>query len=143
MGSQACRQIARVLAAAMIGSCQAHAEPASSPVAEHHVNAKSRIVDTKFACADGERLFSVRYEDNSATVSFVSGTRKGKAVPLSDAKRITQGLSKLDSVSYIYPQCGTSSDLLLAIGRSGRRQAFVAIVWSNEQIEVSTPQMTQ
>jgi hypothetical protein len=115
----------------LICSAGASAEGPSSKriFSEHHRNPQSRIVQTSYVCPDGRRSIIVRYDD-VPRARVVRLVRNGVPAPSSVVRQVNGLLAYLDSLTGLYPQCGSNDDTFSASGRKDKAHAAILIHWS-------------
>jgi len=107
-------------------------------VVRHPVKADSRIVETRYRCAGGERRFSVRYDKSGMT--FLGGVRKGRRLPAAEAARATAGLRQFDAVFTFNPECSETFDSIIILGRVGKDRMIAFLLWEDRRVTVSAPE---
>ena len=124
--------------ALLVASCTAAAAQGlpSPPMAEHHAKPVSRTVVTTYRCADGERSVTVSYDRTSrGRVSKL--VRNGRSAEPAVLDKLDTLLERLDSVSHVYPECGSRTDLLIVDGTRNRERSGLVIHWTDTDVTLA------
>lgn len=109
------------------------------PAAIHLLPPQSHTVTSSYACPKGQRVVSIDITPN-APPKLVSATRNNAPASAAVKRTINDALGKLETVTFIIPECLENRDQLLVIGRFHQKQVALTIDWIGDRVSVSAPQ---
>lgn len=121
--------------AAFIAPSVVRAQASSAPPnVEHHYNPGARIVHTNYTCRDGYRSITMQYDRTRGRITDASrnGHPAGQGM-IRAANTIIE--EHMTYVTGIYPQCGSTYDIMIVSGRRNLDHVAIVVRWTPESAE--------